>query len=84
MCEGKHDGGDLQASLGEKEPSSVDAAAAAARKTTQGQMQHLYKDSLVSQRSELVLVEGMAIRESLQEKVGILLAASPPQFLTST
>ena len=47
----------------------MDAEAAAARKTTQGQMQHLYQDSLVSQRSELVLVEGMGIREALQEKV---------------
>ncbi|EIE24582.1 hypothetical protein COCSUDRAFT_1698, partial [Coccomyxa subellipsoidea C-169] len=58
-----------RASLGDKEPLCMDAAAADARKTTQGQMQHLYQDSLVSQRSELMLVEGMDIREALQEKI---------------
>ncbi len=60
----------------------MDAAAADARKTTQGQMQHLYQDSLVSQRSELMLVEGMEIREALQEKVRLpslhLLVFPPP------
>lgn len=64
-----HGWGAVQASLGDKEPTAQDMAAAAARKTSQEQMQRLYRDSLVSQRSEIVLVEGMAIREALQEKV---------------
>lgn len=59
----------LQPSLGEKDPGSIDAEAEAARKASQGQMQRLYEDSLVLQHSELALVEGMAIREALQEKV---------------
>ena len=59
----------MQASLGDKEPAAQDVAAAAARKTSQEQMQRLYCDSLVSQRSEIMLVEGMAIRGALQEKV---------------
>ncbi len=66
---GGHGSGVVQASLGDIEPIAQDAAAEAARKISQEQMQRLYSASLVSQRSELLLVEGMAIREALQEKV---------------
>ncbi|CAL8467595.1 g7133 [Coccomyxa elongata] len=65
-----------RASLGDNEPTAQDAAAEVAQKISQEQMQRLYRASLVSQRSELLLVEGMAIREALQEKINTWVTSS--------